>query len=84
MKQSIFDEQTSTALKKWRKNAGLQKKKSQGRITETRTLGGTPPDESPADSSPRDATPKQSTATILTSVDRSVDPYDNRDLLSGP
>ncbi|KHN20092.1 MLO-like protein 5 [Glycine soja] len=37
MKKSIFDEQTSKALKQWHKNA-LKKKVSKGR-TETRTLG---------------------------------------------
>lgn len=84
MKKSIFDDQTSTALKKWRKNAGLQKKKSKGRVIETRTLGGSPAEESPVHSPPKNATPEQSTATILTSVDRSDEHYDNCDLLTGP
>ncbi|CAL0305906.1 unnamed protein product [Lupinus luteus] len=41
MKKSIFDEQTSRALKKWHKNA-LKKANSKGRATEIRTLGGSP------------------------------------------
>ncbi|KAJ1397589.1 Mlo-related protein [Sesbania bispinosa] len=40
MKKSIFDDQTSKALKMWHKKA-LQKKGSKGR-PETRTLGGSP------------------------------------------
>ncbi|XP_019414469.1 PREDICTED: MLO-like protein 9 [Lupinus angustifolius] len=41
MKKSIFDDQTSRALKKWHKNA-LKKANSKGRGTEIRTLGGSP------------------------------------------
>ncbi|KAK7351822.1 hypothetical protein VNO77_11544 [Canavalia gladiata] len=80
MKKSIFDEQTSKALKKWHKNA-LKKKVSKGR-TETRTLGESPGESS--DSSPRHRSTEmtEQTATIVTSVDNQH--YDNRDLLSGP
>lgn len=41
MKRSIFDEQTSKALKQWHKNA--LKKKTDGKAEpQTRTLGGSP------------------------------------------
>ncbi|CAK9180321.1 unnamed protein product [Ilex paraguariensis] len=45
MKQSIFDEQTSKALKNWKKSA--MKKKNDGRPASapTRTLGGSPVDQ---------------------------------------
>ena len=80
MKKSIFDDQTSKALKKWHKNA-LKKVASKGRNTETRTLGGSPggsPDHSPRHT----ATTSHQTATIMTTVDH--DRYDNHDLLTGP
>ncbi|KAG2400786.1 hypothetical protein LR48_Vigan09g040400 [Vigna angularis] len=85
MKKSIFDDQTSKALKQWHKNA-LKKKTSKGRH-ETRTLGGSPGEHTPGHSSPHPPPPKDTemasqTATIVTSVDNET--YDNRDLLSGP
>lgn len=87
MKKSIFDEQTSKALKQWHKNA-LKKKPSKGR-TETQTLGATggPRDHSPEQSPRRpsgagDTEMAEQSATIVTAVDH--EPYDNRDLLSGP
>ncbi|TKY75354.1 MLO protein 5 [Spatholobus suberectus] len=84
MKKSIFDEQTSKALKQWHKNA-LKRKGSKGR-TETRTLGGSP-GESPANS-PRPTTAAETEmaeqgATIVTSVDHQHYVH-NRDLLTGP
>ncbi|RDY02165.1 MLO-like protein 5, partial [Mucuna pruriens] len=89
MKKSIFDDQTSRALKQWHKNA-LKRKASKGRATETRTLGESPGDHSP-EASPRTTAAAETelmpaqTATIVTSVDPQVVPYDNnRDLLSGP
>ncbi|XP_054819989.1 MLO-like protein 9 [Prosopis cineraria] len=42
MKKSIFDEQTSKAIKKWHQNAQMKKKNSKGR-TATQTLGASPP-----------------------------------------
>ncbi|KAK7352153.1 hypothetical protein VNO80_17571 [Phaseolus coccineus] len=84
MKKSIFDDQTSRALKQWHKNA-LKKKTSKGRH-ETRTLGGSPgehtPEHSPHPPPPRDTEMAAQTATIVTSVDNET--YDKRDLLSGP
>lgn len=60
MKKSIFDEQTSKALRNWHKNA-LKKKnegKTGGAATATQTLGGSPgesPDNSPCGNArPRD------------------------------
>ncbi|KAI9073690.1 hypothetical protein K1719_044354 [Acacia pycnantha] len=47
MKKSIFDEQTSKALKKWHQNA-LKRKNSKGKTTATQTLGVSPAD-SPGD-----------------------------------
>ncbi|KAL9312483.1 hypothetical protein ACSQ67_017935 [Phaseolus vulgaris] len=84
MKKSIFDDQTSRALKQWHKNA-LKKKASKGRH-ETRTLGGSPgehtPEHSPHPPPPRDTEMAAQTATIVTSVDNET--YDKRDLLTGP
>ncbi|XP_061372787.1 MLO-like protein 9 [Gastrolobium bilobum] len=83
MKKSIFDEQTSKALKKWHMNA-LKKKGSKGR-QETRTLGASSddsPDHSPRPSGTTGSQLPGQTATIMTSVDH--DHYDNRDLLTGP
>lgn len=86
MKKSIFDDQTSKALKQWHKNA-LKKKTSKGR-QETRTLGGSPGEHTPGHSSPHHPPPHKDTemasqtATIVTSVDNET--YDKRDLLSGP
>jgi len=84
MKKSIFDDQTSRALKQWHKNA-LKKKNSKGR-QETRTLGESPgdhtPEHSPPPPPPRDTEIVGQTATIVSSVDN--ESYDNRDLLSGP
>ena len=89
MKRSIFDEQTSKALKNWR-NKAMNKKPSKVRTTETRTLGAGSPVGSPEHSVIDDQNliaetelQQHSTATIVTSVDRN-DNYDNRDLLSGP
>lgn len=87
MKKSIFDDQTSKALKQWRKKA-LHKKGSKGRSTEMRTLGGSSGDSpvhSPLTNGNTIGTgSQQTTATIMTSVDHN-DHYDNnRDLLSGP
>nr|XP_029144615.1 MLO-like protein 9 [Arachis hypogaea] len=83
MKKSIFDEQTSKALKKWHQNA-LKKIASRGRHA---TLGGTTmsksPDGSPSKMSTRSPNAGQS-ATILSSVDNTIPAYDNRDLLTGP
>lgn len=88
MKKSIFDDQTSKALKQWHKNA-LKKKGSKGR-TETRTLGatGSPGDDSPDHFSPRPNSGAETemtdqSATILTTVDHEQQ-YHDRDLLSGP
>ncbi|KAF7817707.1 MLO-like protein 9 [Senna tora] len=74
MKKSIFDDQTSKALKKWHQNA-LKRKSSSGKSA-TQTLGA----ESPL--------PKttQESATILTQVDLPTPntnsyPYANHDLL---
>ncbi|KAK7409854.1 hypothetical protein VNO78_00215 [Psophocarpus tetragonolobus] len=86
MKKSIFDDQTSKALKQWHKNA-LKKKASKGRH-ETRTLGANQGDTSLAKSPPSTAATATDTemaeqsATIVTTVDH--EPYDHRDLLSGP
>lgn len=82
MKKSIFDEQTSKALKQWHKNA-LKKKVSKGR-TETRTLGEAvgpgdhSPEQSPRSTGAGETEMAEQSATIVTT------PYDNRDLLSEP
>jgi mlo protein len=95
MKRSIFDEQTSKALKNWTKNA---KKKQKPGTTATRTLGGSPgdsPDNSPTMQYQNSEDPGQSsqqTANITASVDihgEHISPRKNahsgdRDLLSGP
>ncbi|KAK7310664.1 hypothetical protein RJT34_08300 [Clitoria ternatea] len=87
MKKSIFDDQTSKALKKWHNNA-LKKKTSKGR-TETRTLGAAASGGSPGDSprqSPRPSEIPLQAATIITSVDHEQQDqrYNNEDLLTGP
>ncbi|KAE8057426.1 hypothetical protein FH972_014121 [Carpinus fangiana] len=99
MKKSIFDEQTSKALKEWHKKA--VKKKNDGRgPASPRALNGSSPGESPLQSPthahPRNhapgaeadrSSPKQ-TADIMASVDlprqRSMSKDGFRDLLSGP
>ncbi|CAK9163743.1 unnamed protein product [Ilex paraguariensis] len=96
MKQSIFDEQTSKALKNWKKSA--MKKKNDGRPASapTRTLGGSP--SGSAESSPTRPNPHMSnaathTANIIASVDIPAEhpspdynglQSSNRDLLTGP
>lgn len=79
MKRSIFDEQTSKALKKWHKKA--VKKKNEGSV---KTLGASPGDDSPVRSPsptpPPPASPpltdieanapiRQRTANIVATVD---------------
>ncbi|GMY28951.1 MLO-like protein 9 [Fagus crenata] len=100
MKRSIFDEQTSKALKQWHKNA--VKKANDGRaLSPRRTLGGSPGD-SPLHSPPRTCTHNQvcdvevelegspkHTANIMASVDISGEQPSTkkdgfRDLLSEP
>jgi mlo protein len=99
MKKSIFDEQTSKALKEWHKKA--VKKKNDGRgPASPRALNGSSHGESPLQSPthahPRNhapgaeadrSSPKQ-TADIMASVDlprqRSMSNDGFRDLLSGP
>lgn len=74
MKRSIFDEQTSKALKMWTKNA---KKKNTtggkpGATAATRTLGGSPgdsPDNSPTFRYTVDPGSSQQTANITATVD---------------
>jgi mlo protein len=92
MKRSIFDEQTSKALKNWRKHAMHKKPSKKHATVETRTLGsGGSPMESPMHTELDDVNiesaetelQEHGTATIVTSVDRN-DNYDNRDLLTGP
>ncbi|GAU30154.1 hypothetical protein TSUD_311050 [Trifolium subterraneum] len=92
MKRSIFDEQTSKALKNWRKHAMHKKPSKKHATVETRTLGsGGSPMESPMHTQLDDVNlenaetemQEQGTATIVTSVDRN-DKFDNRDLLTGP
>ncbi|PNY17906.1 MLO-like protein 8-like [Trifolium pratense] len=92
MKRSIFDEQTSKALKNWRKHAMHKKPSKKHATVETRTLGsGGSPMESPMHTELDDVNLEsaetemhgQGTATIVTSVDRN-DNFDNRDLLTGP
>lgn len=99
MKRSIFDEQTSKALKQWHQKA--VKKKTDGRASSPpRTLGGSPGD-SPVQSPPRacphgqvcavvpDRSSPKTTANIMASVDlpREQKPTKNdgfHDLLSEP
>uniref|UniRef100_A0A2N9FYG8 MLO-like protein n=1 Tax=Fagus sylvatica TaxID=28930 RepID=A0A2N9FYG8_FAGSY len=100
MKRSIFDEQTSKALKQWHKNA--VKKANDGRaLSPRRNLGGSPGD-SPLHSPPRTCTHNQvcdvevelegspkHTANIMASVDISGEQPSTkkdgfRDLLSEP
>ncbi|MCL7038223.1 hypothetical protein MKW94_023685 [Papaver nudicaule] len=93
MKKSIFDEQTSKALKQWHKNA--VHKKAEGGAgkkpkTPTRTLGGSPggsPDNSPR----RLSNPQSSSAaTLIANVDHNQSEVElirqrgPTDLLSGP
>ncbi|KAL2346158.1 hypothetical protein Fmac_000158 [Flemingia macrophylla] len=81
MKKSIFDEQTSKALKQWHMNA-LKKKGSKGRA-ETRTLGGSP-EESP-ELSPRPTAAAETEMAEQGAVDEEKQQkYDSRDLLTGP
>ncbi|KAJ7966994.1 MLO-like protein [Quillaja saponaria] len=77
MKKSIFDEQTSKALKQWHKKAVKKKNDVRGR-SPTRTLGGSPGDspvQSPlhstdhADSEMSDIEADRRTANIRASVD---------------
>jgi len=85
MKRSIFDEQTSKALKNWR-NKAMHKKPSKGRSKETQTLGeeaGSPVHSPLHDDGSETELQEHNTATIVTSVDRN-DHYDNHDLLGGP
>ncbi|KAK7283470.1 hypothetical protein RIF29_13011 [Crotalaria pallida] len=98
MKKSIFDDQTSKALKNWHKNALLKKANSKGRINETRTLGGSP--EASPEHSPRrnenanininttlaeTQMTQQTAATIVSTVDHNHNnQYENHDLLTGP
>ncbi|RZC67414.1 hypothetical protein C5167_011114 [Papaver somniferum] len=93
MKKSIFDEQTSKALKQWHKNA--VHKKAEGGTgkkpkTPTRTLGGSP-GGSPSSSPRRPSDPQSSSAaTLIANVDHDqheVELITQRgptDLLSGP
>ncbi|KAI3921943.1 hypothetical protein MKX01_005632 [Papaver californicum] len=93
MKKSIFDEQTSKALKQWHKNA--VHKKAEGGAgkkpkTPTRTLGGSP-GGSPSSSPRRPSNPQSSSAaTLIANVDHNqpeVELITQRgptDLLSGP
>ena len=79
MKRSIFDEQTSKALKNWRN-------KAKGWSTETRTLGGgsiglaaeAPLEDVNIDT--KTELQEHGNSTIVTGVDG----VDNRDLLTGP
>ncbi|CAI8600238.1 unnamed protein product [Vicia faba] len=79
MKRSIFDEQTSKALKNWRN-------KAKGRSAETRTLGGGSigsAAEAPLEDVNIDTETElqeRGNSTIVTGVDG----VDNRDLLTGP
>lgn len=99
MKRSIFDDQTSKALKNWTKNAKKKNVVKPG-TSSTVTLGGTPDDGTP-DNSPKprrqisgdsSAANQPDTANITASVDiTSDDPSarrnmqsGERDLLSGP
>ncbi|XP_020219916.1 MLO-like protein 9 [Cajanus cajan] len=85
MKKSIFDDQTSRALKQWHKNA-LKKKASKGRA-ETRTLGASPgesPDVSPRPTTAEETEMAEHGATIVSTVDNEQQQYNNRDLLTGP
>lgn len=72
MKRSIFDEQTSKALKQWHKNA-VKKKNDAGR-------GSSPPktfSRSPGDSpvqSPRHARPRNQASEVVEAADRSSSP----------
>ncbi|MED6179646.1 MLO-like protein 5 [Stylosanthes scabra] len=81
MKKSIFDQQTSKALKKWHQNA-LKKIASKGKHA---TLGGSimSPENSPSKVSNRSPSTNQ-TATIMSSVDSPSTSYDKHDLLTGP
>ncbi|KAI4374867.1 hypothetical protein MLD38_012810 [Melastoma candidum] len=99
MKQSIFDDQTSKALKQWRKNA---RKKNEGKPGEpvTRTLGGSPRrsyEEYPAPAQPKkdlepDFLEDERTASITASVDVPGQQHNDRqyqhggvqDFLTGP
>ena len=73
MKRSIFDEQTSKALKKWHKNAV---KKKDDKATPTQTLGGSPP-ESPMHSPKRGRGGQPLPANITATVDVDVDVQHN-------
>lgn len=85
MKRSIFDEQTSKALKQWHKKALKKKNEGKQEQTATRTLGRSPDDspvQSPSHARPRskksspelsdieaDALTPQRTANIMATVD---------------
>ncbi|KAJ9186307.1 hypothetical protein P3X46_001897 [Hevea brasiliensis] len=95
MKRSIFDEQTSKALKQWHKKAAKKKHDGKPEHIATRTLGGSPGDsppparlgEQPGDHKMPDVEADQ-TANIMATVDITGDqqhpnkPYVQRDLLS--
>ncbi|CAL0326949.1 unnamed protein product [Lupinus luteus] len=96
MKKSIFDEQTSKALKMWHKNA-LKKANSKGRGTEVRTLGGSPGHSPPHSPHANESAgtnivvaaetqmTQQNAATIATNGNHNQNQqYENIDLLSGP
>ncbi|CAK8569203.1 unnamed protein product [Lathyrus sativus] len=81
MKRSIFDEQTSKALKNWRN-------KAKGRTTETRTLGGSSmetPGETPLQDVNIDTGAELRERVTATTVTKGEDDdFDNRNLLTGP
>lgn len=94
MKRSIFDDQTSKALKNWTKNAKKKNVVKPG-TSPTVTLGGTPDDGTPDNSPkpPRQIAGEPGTANITASVDiPNEDPSParrnmqsgDRGLLSGP
>ncbi|KAG8632204.1 hypothetical protein MANES_18G003100v8 [Manihot esculenta] len=90
MKRSIFDEQTSKALKEWHKKAVKKTHDGKPEHMTTRTLGGSPGDspppelmgDHPGDQEMADAEADH-TANITATVDIKDDSqYDQRDLLS--
>ncbi|XVE56294.1 hypothetical protein DITRI_Ditri03aG0227200 [Diplodiscus trichospermus] len=88
MKRSIFDEQTSRALKQWHKNAMMKKVDGKTEAPRTRKLGGSPGDS--PDNSPLHQHSGAGNVALHEAEDASTTPngtpntWDNVDLNGGP
>ncbi|KAF2310249.1 hypothetical protein P3X46_035031 [Hevea brasiliensis] len=87
MKRSIFDEQTSKALKQWHKKAVKKHQDGKPEHVATRTLGGSPGDSPPPEPELMADVEADESANIMATVDidgdqQNPNPYAQHDLLS--